>query len=97
MVLMREVPFILDIRPPNPEVFCKVFEYSQSCIAVAKSNTFSPIIEHTSVKYHCLQSFIQKKIIQICYIDTQEQTAEIFTKTLYEALYIYLRSKLSGW
>ena len=37
MALMKEVSFIFDIRPPNPEVFCKVFEDNQSCIDVEES------------------------------------------------------------
>ena len=31
---MQEMSFIFDIDLPNPEVFCKVFKYNQSCIAV---------------------------------------------------------------
>ena len=40
MALIKEVSFISDIHPPNPEVFCKVFEDKQSCIDIAKSNRF---------------------------------------------------------
>ena len=36
-------------------------------------------------------------IIQICHIDTREQTAEISNKPLNKALFIYPRRKLSGW
>ena len=35
---MKEIYFILDIHIPNPEVFCKLFQYNQSCIAIAESN-----------------------------------------------------------
>ena len=40
--LMKEVYFTLDIHLPNPEVYCKVFEYNKSCIALGESNKFSP-------------------------------------------------------
>ena len=40
LALIKEVSFISDIHPPNPEVFCKVFEDKQSCIDIAKSNRF---------------------------------------------------------
>ena len=71
MELMKEVYFILDIHLPNPELFCEVFEYNQSCTAVAESNKFSPRTKHIAVKYHHLRSFVQKKIIWKCYIDTK--------------------------
>ena len=40
MALMKEVLFTFDIHLPNPEVFCKVSEDNQSCIAVAESIFF---------------------------------------------------------
>ena len=83
IALMKEVSLIFYIDLPRPEVFCKVFKDNQSCIAVKKSINFSPRIKYIAVKYHHFRSFVQKKIIQICYIHTQEQTADIFTNPLY--------------
>ena len=37
MELMKETSFIVDIHIPKPEVFCKLFEYNQSCIDVVES------------------------------------------------------------
>ena len=37
MSLMKEVYFIFDIHIPNPEVFRKLFEDNQSCIAIMES------------------------------------------------------------
>ena len=93
MELMKEVSFIFNIHLPNPEVFCKAFVDNQICIAVAESNKFSPITKNIAIKYHHFRRFVQKKIIRTCYIDTREQTADIFTKPLGEALFIYLRRK----
>ena len=94
MELMKEVSFIFDIHIPKPEVFCKVFEENRNCIFVAESNKLSPRTKHIAIKYHNFQSFVQNKIIQICCIDTQEQTAKIFTKLLDGALFTYLQIKL---
>ena len=96
MVLMKEVSFIFDIHIPKPEVFRKVSEDNQSCIYFTEFNNFFSRTKNIAIKYHHLQSFIQKNIIRIFYIDTREQTAEIFTKPLDEALFNYLRRKLSG-
>ena len=97
MELMKEVSFIFDIHIPKTEVFCKVFEENLNCISVAESNKFSPRTKHIAIKHHHFQSFVQNKIIQICCIDTREQTADIFTKSLDRALFINLPRKLSGW
>ena len=96
MAMMKELSFIFYIHLPKPEVFCKSFEDNQSFISAAESNKFSPRTKNIAIKYHHLWSFVQKKIIWICYIDTIEQTSGIFTKPLNEALLIYLRRKLSG-
>ena len=37
---IKELYFIFDIHPPNPEVFCKLFGKNQICIAVVESNKF---------------------------------------------------------
>ena len=88
MAMIKEVSFIFNIHLPKPEVFCKVLEDNKSCIAVTESNKLSPRTKHITIKYHHLRSFLQKKIIRICYIDKREQTSEIFTKTLDKELFI---------
>ena len=40
IALMKELSLIFDIHIQNPEVFCKVFEDNDSCIAIANSNKF---------------------------------------------------------
>ena len=71
MALKKEVSFILDIHPPNSEVFCKVFGDNQSCISVAESNNFRPRTKYIAIQYHHLRKFIQFFFICICYINTR--------------------------
>ena len=97
MELVNGEYFIFDVNLPKPKVFCKVFGDNQIFISVSESSRLSPIEKHIAIKYHHLQSLVQKKIIPICYIDTQEKTAEIITKPLDQSLFIYLRRKISGW
>ena len=92
---MNEVYFIIFIHLPKPEVFCKVFKDNQGFIAVAESNKLSPR-KHIAIKYHTFCGFIPNKIIWIWYIDTREQTSDVFTKPLGEALFMYIWRKLSG-
>ena len=76
MVFIKEISFIFDIYLPNPEVFWKVFKDNQNWIAFAESIFFTKN-KKISIKSHHIQSFAQKKIIRICYIDTIEQTYAI--------------------
>ena len=84
MTLLKEVYFILDIHLPKPEVFCKVFNNNKSCIYVAEFTKLSRGTKYISIKYHHLRSFTQKNTIWIYYIETQEQTLEIFTNQINE-------------
>ena len=90
MALMKWLYFIFDIHLPNPEDFLKVFKDNQSFISFAESNKISTRTKQVADKYRCFWIFVQKKIIQMCYIDTRYQTAEIFNKPLDEALFIYI-------
>ena len=71
MKLMKEVSFIFDINLPKREVFRKLFEDNQSCIAVVESKQLSPRTKHITIEYHHFRIFLLKKIIRICYIDTR--------------------------
>ena len=95
MGLMKELSFIFYIILPKTEVFCKVLKDNQICISVAESNKLSLRTKYFDIKYHCLRRFVQKKIILVGCIDTREQTADILTKPLDKALFIFLRRKLS--
>ena len=97
MYLLKEISCIFDIHLPKPEVYCRVFEDNQSCIAVEESPKFTPRTKHIAIKFHHFRSFVQKKVIRILHIGTKEQTADIFTKPLDEQAFKYLRGKLNGW
>jgi hypothetical protein len=99
MNLLKELAVIFDIYLPQPQVHCKVYEDNNGCIAVAHSPKFTPRTKHIAIKYHHFRSFASgpQKCLDILPIDTREQTADIFTKPLAPALFVYLRGKLNGW
>ena len=97
MNLMKEIDDIFGIHNPSPKIHCKVFEDNRSCIKVAESPKFTPRTKHIAIKYHHFRKFVSDGTIQISHIDTKEQIADIFTKPLDEATFVYLRAKLMGW
>ena len=85
------------IYTPKTKVQFTVFEDNTSCITVSKTPNMTPRTKHIALKYHHFRSFVQREIIDIQYINTKEQTADIFTKPINETTFIYLRNKLCGW
>ena len=66
---------------------------------MAQSQRFTPRTKHISLKYHWFRSHLTgpNKLLDIKYVHTKEQIADIFTKPLAEEAFLYLRKKLMGW
>ena len=95
--LVREIGHLLPVHPAKPKVICTTWEDNRSCIRVAESPKFTPRTKHIALKYHHFRQFVHDGTIVIKPIDTKEQVADIFTKPLDEAQFVYLRRKLCGW
>ena len=54
---------------------------------------------YISLKYHWFRAHLNgpNKLLDIKYVNTKEQTADILTKPLDETTFKYLRKKLNGW
>ena len=96
MQLMDEINKIFEIKRLKPKIHCKVFEDNESCILMAKRRNFSPRTKHIGIKYHHFRSHVGTTI-SVHSIDTKQQTADVLTKLVDEALFKYLRMKLCGW
>ena len=95
--LLNELMPNLDIPCIQPTLKCTVFEDNQSTIAVAKATSMLPRTKHIGLKYHHFRQAIQQGVINIEYVSTTEQIADIFTKPLPAPSFTYLRHKLLGW
>ena len=95
--LVKEIKQVLPIENSEPNFYCKVWEDNRSCIKVAESPKFTPRTKHIALKYHHFRRFVADGTIIIHPIDTHEQTADIFTKSLEEKTFVYLRKKICGW
>jgi hypothetical protein len=51
--------------------------------------------KHIAIRYHFLRDHQQKRDIEIAYVSTKEQLANIFTKTLDEQTFTRLRHELN--
>jgi hypothetical protein len=56
-----------------------------SVIFVAKNLVFHKKMRHVDRRHHLLRDHVEKGDIEMSYIDTERQLADIFTKPLYSS------------
>ena len=50
--------------------------------------------KHIAIKYHYVRELVEEKEVKMEYVNSKEQIADIFTKSLPKDTYEYLRGKL---
>ena len=73
--LLREIGF------PQSEPTI-MYEDNKSCIDMVHSRSRHQASKHINPKYHLVRAKQQNKVIEVTYISTLEQLADIFTKPL---------------
>jgi hypothetical protein len=66
-----------------------------SAISVAKNLVFHKKMRHVERRHHFLRDHLEKGDIEMRYIDTERQLADIFTKLLVASCFADLRGKIS--
>ena len=75
---MRDLGF--DINDTYPTVKCKVFEGNSGALEIAKTHKFWPCTKHLNIKLHHFRDYVNRRVISIEHIKTDEQYADILTK-----------------
>ena len=71
-----------------------IYSDSQSAIAIAKNPTSHSRTKHINVKYHYIRILIEEGKIELKYLPTEEQIADLFTKPLGTTRHKMLTSEL---
>ena len=71
-------------------IFCD----NTSAISISKNPMMHTKTKHIIIKYHFLRELVQDKEVRLEYVNTKEQSANIFTKPLPKDAFLYLRGKL---
>ncbi|XP_059635221.1 secreted RxLR effector protein 161-like [Cornus florida] len=73
-----------------PILYCD----NQSAIAISKNPTLHWKSKHIDIRYHFLRDKVQKGLIDITYLPTQNQLVDIMTKPLHPRRFLTLRTLL---
>ena len=97
MTLVEELSQIFPLYINKPDFHCKVYEDNQSCIAMTESSKFTPKTKHIALKYHHFRAYVDSKRIQVTYIRSEDQLADILTKPFTDSQFFAVRKMLCGW
>jgi hypothetical protein len=67
---------------------------NQSCVKLTENPIFHDRSKHIEIKYHYIRDMVQRGAVELQYISTDEQIADILTKPLSSVKYEYFRDKL---
>ena len=73
------------------KISCNIFEDNQSVIKIVENNDNNKRLKHMDIKYHWLMDNINKGFVNINYVKTNCNIADMFTKPLGKQLFIKLR------
>ena len=80
-----------------PKVYCKVFEDNSGAIEIAKAPKMRPRTKYLNTKYHHFRDQVENGTIQLKYIGTDEQQADILTKAVDTRTFEKHRKAIMGW
>jgi hypothetical protein len=67
---------------------------NQSCIKLSENHVFHDKSKHIEIKYHYIRYMVQRGVVEIQYISTDEHIMNILTKPLSRVKYEYFRDNL---
>jgi hypothetical protein len=79
-----------------PQHNVPLFEDNQACIAIALQLASKHATKHIDNKIHYIRDLIQRKIVDMIYISTKLQLADIFTKALGKVTFLRHRDVILG-
>jgi hypothetical protein len=71
-------------------IFCD----NQSCIKMTENPMFHDKTKHIEIRYHYIRDLVQKGVVKLQYVGTDEQVADVLTKPLSCVKFEYFRDKL---
>ena len=80
-----------------PNVMCKAFEDNSGALEMARMPKMRPCTKHINCKYHHFREFVTRRLIILFAVRTEDQQADMFTKSLGYDLFVKFRKSVMGW
>nr|GFA59595.1 retrovirus-related Pol polyprotein from transposon TNT 1-94 [Tanacetum cinerariifolium] len=71
-----------------------IYYDSKSAISISCNSVQHARTKHIDVRYHFIKDHVEKGTIELYFVDTEYQLADLFTKSLHEARFKFLVKKL---
>ena len=65
---------------------------NKSAIQVARNHVFHAKTKHIEIDVHYIKDIVQENIVNLQFCPSEDQTTDIFTKSMLEAKFLKLRS-----
>ena len=72
----------------------EIFTDNKSTLALGKNLIFHDRSKHINIKYHFVRDCVDKKLVELKFVKSQDQIADIFTKPLKVDIFLKLRHLL---
>jgi hypothetical protein len=67
---------------------------NKSCIKLSENPVFHDRSKHIDIRYHFIRDYVQRGVVRLDYIQTDEQMADIFTKALSKQKFMKFRDQM---
>jgi hypothetical protein len=81
---------LFDLEMDATVIFCD----SQSCIKMIENPMFHDKTKHIEIRYHYICDMLQKGVVKLQYVGTDERVADVLTKPLSRVKFDYFGDKL---
>jgi hypothetical protein len=88
---MRHLLHELDIQVETPTT---IYVDNQSAIRISENDSAHSRTKHIDIRHHYINDLIEQREVRLEWISTDNQLADIFTKTLKPSTFISLRDRL---
>jgi hypothetical protein len=65
-----------------PQGTVTIYEDNEACIALSKNHQDHSRTKHIQVRFHVIRQYVEDEIVELKYVPTKSQLADIFTKSL---------------
>jgi hypothetical protein len=67
---------------------------NESCIKLMENPVFHDKSKHIEIRYHYIRDMVQRGVVKLQYVGTDEQVADVLTKPLSHVKFEYFQDKL---